>query len=241
MVDVTDATFETEVLERSESVPVVIDLWAPWCGPCRTLTPILEAVIAETDGAVVLAKVNTDENPRVSEMFQVQGIPAVYAIKDRKIVANFMGAKPEGFVRQFVEGLSPSEDDLRLAELIEKGDEESLMEALALAPDDPAVIVPLAELYVGAGRQSQALALLGKIPETAESRRVAALARTSVDGEANAPGGPLDGVDEKLDQLLTQVKEDDDARQEFVDLLELMGPDDPRTARYRKALSRQLF
>lgn len=241
MVDVTDATFETDVLERSESVPVVIDLWAPWCGPCRTLTPILEAVIAETDGGVVLAKVNTDENPQVSEMFQVQGIPAVYAIKDRKIVANFMGAKPEGFVRQFVEGLSPSEDDLRLAELIETGDEESLMEALALAPDDPAVIVPLAELYVGAGRQSQALALLGKIPETAESRRVAALARTSVDGEANAPGGPLDGVDEKLDQLLTQVKEDDDARQEFVDLLELMGPDDPRTARYRKALSRQLF
>src|SRR5687767_615924 len=111
MVDVTDATFETEVLQRSETAPVVIDLWAPWCGPCRTLTPILEAVIAETGGEVVLAKVNTDENPQVSEMFQVQGIPAVYAVKDRKVVSQFVGAQPESVVRQFVAALQPSEDD----------------------------------------------------------------------------------------------------------------------------------
>lgn len=241
MVDVTDATFDTEVLQRSETVPVVVDLWAPWCGPCRTLTPILESVVGATDGQVVLAKVNTDENPRVSEMFQVQGIPAVYAIKDRKVVANFMGAKPESFVQQFVQGLTPSDDELRVAELLEKGDEESLMEALALAPDDPAVIVPLAELFVGAGRQSQALALLAKIPETAESRRVAALARTSTTGDVAADGDPLAGVEAKLDELLTRVKADDEARQEFVDLLELMGPEDPRTASYRQALTRQLF
>ena len=231
----------------SDHVPVVVDLWAPWCGPCRTLGPILESVIAETDGEVVLAKVDTDQNPAVSEMFQVQGIPAVYAIKDRKVVANFMGAQPESYVRQFVSLLVPSEDERRVAELIQKGDEESLVEALSLAPDDPAVIVPLAELFVGSGRQSQALALLSKIPETPESRRVAALARTSVDGAAGGdaagdePGGPLDGVEAKLEELLTRVKADDSARQAYVDLLELMGPDDPRTARYRQALSRQLF
>lgn len=244
MVDVTDATFDTEVLQRSDTVPVVIDLWAPWCGPCRTLTPILEAVVADTGGEVVLAKVNTDENPRISEMFQVQGIPAVYAIKDRKIVANFMGAKPESFVRQFVGALAPSEEERLVADLVAKGDEESLMEALSLAPADPTVIVPLAELFVGSGRQSQALALLAKIPETPESRRVAALARTSADGAGSGTGDdgdPLAGVEGKLDDLLTRVKADDDARQEFVDLLELMGPEDPRTARYRQALSRQLF
>lgn len=241
MVDVTDATFDTEVLQRSDTTPVVVDLWAPWCGPCRTLTPILETVIADTGGEVVLAKVNTDENPRVSEMFQVQGIPAVYGIRERKVVANFMGAKPEAFVRQFVAALLPSEDERRVADLVAKGDEQSLMEALSLAPADPDVIVPLAELFVGSGRQSQALALLAKIPETAESRRVAALARTSADGEAVEGAGPLEGVEAKLDDLLTRVKGDDDARQEYLDLLELMGPDDPRTAQYRQALSRQLF
>lgn len=243
MVDVTDATFDTDVMQRSETVPVVVDLWAPWCGPCRTLGPILETVIAETNGEVVLAKVDTDQNPMVSEMFQVQGIPAVYAIKDRKIVANFMGAQPESYVRQFVGLLMPSEDERRVAELVEKGDERSLVEALALAPAEPSVIVPLAEIFVESGRQSQALALLSKIPETPESRRVAALARTSEDGaEPGAEaGGPLDGVEAKLDELLTRVKADDSARQSYVDLLELMGPDDPRTAGYRQALSRQLF
>ena len=133
MVDVTDATFETEVLALSEKVPVVVDLWAPWCGPCRTLGPILETVIGETDGKVVLAKVNTDENPQVSEMFQVQGIPAVYAVKDRQVVSGFVGAQPEGTVRQFVSTLLPSEDEAHVADLLAIGDEPSLVEVLAIS------------------------------------------------------------------------------------------------------------
>ena len=85
-MDVTDQTFQADVLTRSAEVPVVVDLWAPWCGPCKTLGPMLEKAVADTDGAVALAKVNVDENPQISQAFQVQGIPAVYALKDGKVV-----------------------------------------------------------------------------------------------------------------------------------------------------------
>jgi putative thioredoxin len=96
MTDVTDATFERDVLDRSVDVPVVVDLWAEWCGPCRTLGPIIERVVAETGGAVELAKVDVDHNPRVSASFAVQSIPAVFAISDRKVVDSFIGARPAG-------------------------------------------------------------------------------------------------------------------------------------------------
>src|SRR5919109_735494 len=104
-IDVTDATFQTEVLDRSQTTPVVVDLWAPWCGPCRTLGPIIESVVDETQGKVVLAKVNVDENPQISQAFRVQGIPAVYALSGGKVVDGFIGAQPEGPVRTFVEKL----------------------------------------------------------------------------------------------------------------------------------------
>src|SRR5271169_259189 len=102
VTDVTDDTFEQAVLVRSDEVPVVVDLWAPWCGPCRTLGPILEDVIEKTDGEVVLAKVNVDENPRISAAFQVQSIPAVLALKDRKVVDGFIGAIGRAEVEEFV-------------------------------------------------------------------------------------------------------------------------------------------
>jgi putative thioredoxin len=242
MVDVTDATFQTEILDRSEEVPVVVDLWAEWCGPCKTLGPIIEQVIDETDGEVVLAKVDVDANPGLAQAFQVQGIPAVHAIRHGKVVASFQGAQPEAAVRQFVDALRPSATDREIAALVDAGDETSLRKVLELVPDHAGAIVALAELEVGAGRTEEALALLAKVPESAETRRVAALARTGAPAETvTADDGPLAGVEAKLDDLLGRVKTDDDARQEYVDLLELMGPDDPRTAGYRKALTRQLF
>ncbi|MBV9412146.1 MAG: thioredoxin, partial [Acidimicrobiia bacterium] len=94
MIDVTDETFEQDVLERSKQVPVVVDLWAPWCGPCRTLGPIIEKVVDATEGKVDLVKVNVDDNPRVASTFQVQSIPAVYAIQDGKVIDGFIGALP---------------------------------------------------------------------------------------------------------------------------------------------------
>jgi putative thioredoxin len=234
VIDVTDDTFEAAVLARSDELPVVIDLWAPWCGPCVTLGPIIEKVVDETAGKVVLAKINVDENPKASATFQVQSIPAVFAVHNRKIVGSFIGAQGEGAVRDFVAGLLPTEVETELANLVAAGDEVSLRRALELDPGHEPAVVKLAERLVGKGESDEALALLERIPETAETRRVAALARL---GDEVSD----DGRTAKLDELLDRVKDDDDARQEYVDLLEVMGPDDPRTSAYRKALTSRLF
>lgn len=233
MADVTDATFTTDVVERSRTVPVVVDLWAEWCGPCRTLGPILEKVVADTGGQVELAKVDIDANPSVAAMFQVQSIPAVYAMKDGKVVDGFLGAQPEWQVAEFVQRLYPSAEDREVDRLVAAGDEASLRAALELEPSEETVIVALAELLVSDGRADEGLALLERIPESPATRRVAALARTG--GLADA--GDLDA---RLDSLLSQVKDDDDARQQFVDLLELIEDPDAAGA-WRRKLAARLF
>ena len=234
MTDVTDATFQTAVLDRSSQVPVVIDLWAEWCGPCRTLGPILERVVAETGGKVELVKVDVDSNPGVSAAFAVQSIPAVYAIADGKVVDSFIGAQPEPVVRDFVNRLAASESEAD--RLTARGDEVSLRQALEIEPDHPVAVVALAELLAGRGEREEALGLLARVPETAESRRVAALARLGTDGVDD----PAD-IDTRLRGLLDRVKEDEAARREFVDLLEMLGSDDPRTPQYRRALASRLY
>jgi len=236
MFDVTDDSFETAVLDRSVEVPVVVDLWAEWCGPCKTLGPILERVIAATDGRVELAKVDVDANPRVGATFKVQSIPAVFALKDRKIVDSFVGAVPEAQVQAFVDRLAPPPSETEL--LVEKGDEDSLRAALAIDPGHVDGVLALANLLVDRGDNDEALALLQRIPESAETRHIAARARTGPD--ATAAVGTAE-VDVKLGELLPKVKTDDAARQQFVDLLEVMGVDDPRTAEWRRKLTAQLF
>jgi putative thioredoxin len=215
-------------------VPVVVDLWAPWCGPCKTLGPIIERVVDATGGAVELAKVNIDENPQVAANFQVQSIPAVYALRDTKVVDGFVGALPEAQVAQFVARLAPAPSETDI--LVANGDEASLRKALEIEPAHEGAVVGLAGLLVERGDTDEALALLARIPETAETRTLAARARLSeraVDLGADATG--------LLDSLLDRVRSDDEARQEFLDLLEALGPEDPRTNQYRKALSARLF
>lgn len=232
-IDVTDATFETEILQRSQTTPVVVDLWAPWCGPCKVLGPILEKVVDATQGKVVLAKVNVDENPGLAQAFRVQGIPAVFAIRDGQVVDAFQGALPEREIERFVASLLPTENDERLARFVAAGDESSLEAALQIDPGHEPAVVALANIYTARGEGERALALLARVPETDDVRRAAAAARVSL--------RPADDFDDRLAELIERVKGDDDARQQFVDILELMGPDDPRTAQWRKKLTARLY
>ena len=234
-IDVTDETFEADVLERSMTTPVVVDLWAPWCGPCTSLGPILESVIDETAGEVILVKVNIDENPAIASAFKVQSIPAVFALDQGKVVSTFVGAQPEAQVREFVTALRGSSEPTEIERLREIGDEASLRSALELEPDNEGAIIDLAELLAGEERGTEALELLARIPETPDTRRVAALVRS---------GGLFtsdEEVEARLNELLEIVKGDDDARQQFIDLLELLGPDDPRTTVFRRKLTTRLF
>ena len=233
MADVTDATFNTDVIERSATVPVVVDLWAEWCGPCKTLGPILEKVIAGTNGKVELAKVDVDSNPQVSQAFQVQGIPAVFAIKDGQVVDSFVGAQGESEVQAFVDRLLPTDEETTIEQLLAAGDEASLIKILEMQPDHPGAVTALAGLLIDSDQVDTALELLKRIPESPETRHLAARARSGAPEENE--------IVTKLDDLLVRVKTDDEARQEFVDLLELLGPSNELTGEYRRKLSSALY
>ena len=233
-LEVTDNDFEKEVLERSENQPVVVDLWAPWCGPCKSLGPILEKVIEETKGAVQLVKVNIDDNPGVAGAFRVQSIPAVFAIHKKDVVSSFVGAQGEDAVRDFVQKLLAKEEPTELEKLIENGDEESLRKALAIEADNAIAVTSLAQFLVernGDGDKEEAVNILERIPETPETRRVLAIARLEDVGD----------IESELSELIGKVKIDEKARGRFIDLLELLGPDDPKTSEWRQRLTSALF
>jgi putative thioredoxin len=189
VIDVGEQDFEREVLARSETVPVVVDFWAPWCGPCRVLGPLLERLAEEHAGAFVLARVDVDQAPELARSFGVRSIPAVKAIRARTLVAEFAGAQPEAAVRQILAAVLPSEADHAARE----GDEAAAgghlarararwEAALALDPRHPGALLGLARLRADAGEADAALDLLERIgagtPVSEEAERLAASLRT---------------------------------------------------------------
>jgi putative thioredoxin len=192
VIDVTDDTFERDVLGRSAELPVVVDFWAPWCAPCRALGPTLERLAIEHDGGFVLAKVNVDEAPGVAQAMRIQSIPAVKAFRDRTLVAEFVGAQPEHAVRQFLAAVLPTEADhlARDGEAhVAAGDsgaaETAFREALRRDARQPRALLGLARIHAARGAAGEALSLLERIPPSAavarEAERLAAELRTRVD------------------------------------------------------------
>ncbi|HEY1825721.1 MAG TPA: thioredoxin [Acidimicrobiales bacterium] len=234
MKDVTDATFAMDVIERSKTVPVVVDLWATWCGPCRTLSPIIEKVVDEMGGAVELAKVDVDQNPEIGRAFQVQSIPAVFAIKDGAIVDTFVGALPESAVREFVERLAPGASVLD--KLVDAGDEESLRAALELDPANVDAAVALGDFLRQDDRLDEAEELLTPFSNVLGAKTVLARLRLQRNGVS------LEGdLDLTLEHLLEQSTAHEASKDQLLEVLDALGPDDPRYVSYRRRLASRLY
>lgn len=201
VIEVSEQTFQTDVIERSRAVPVVVDFWAAWCGPCRMLGPILERLAAEANGDWLLAKVDVDQNQGLAMRYGVQGIPAVKAFVDGKVADEFVGAQPEPMVRQFIQGLAPKRGDKRVAEAegaekaggLEKA-EALYRQILAGEPRHARALLGLGRTLFGQGRLEEAAETLNRVPlhESARKEAEKLLAQIEFRREAEACGGLTD-------------------------------------------------
>ena len=244
-MDVTEGTFEEAVLLRSHSLPVVVDFWASWCAPCRQLGPVLEREAAKRTGKLELVKLDVDASPTLSQSYGIQGIPAVKAFRDGKVVAEFVGAQPASAVERFLDSLFPSDAEL----LAQKGDEESLRAALALEPGRADAAIQLARILHDRGLLDEALEVLEKVHGSFAADGLAA--RIKLERAAPTDLSPafaaLDAGDNEkalellIDAIASRRGSRDEIRRVVVGVLDELGLEDPLATRARTRLASALY
>jgi putative thioredoxin len=245
-MDVSELNFQTAVIERSRTVPVVVDFWAEWCGPCRQLGPVLERAVEARAGKIELAKLDTDANQTLARTYGIQSIPAVKAFVDGEVASEFVGAQPPAAVERFLDALLPSEAD----GLVAQGDEDSLRRAVELEPSRADAALPLARILHSRGDAEGALALVKQVPGSFAADGLAARIELEQAGatpdvaqalQALDDGDPERALDLLIGALPSADGSRDDIRRVVVGILDELGVENPLARESRRRLAAALY